>query len=132
MAIGAVGNTDSQVSQASLGSQDLFNILLTQLSYQDPLKPMDNQEFMAQLAQFTQLEQTRQINEKIDDMLTYQASSQAIGLLGHIVEVHTETEMVVGEVSTVTYAAGTPSLTLKKTDGTFLSDIRLSQVFIVN
>lgn len=132
MAVGAVNSSTSQVSQASLGSQDLFSILLTQLNYQDPLKPMDNQEFMAQLAQFTQLEQTRQINEKIDDLLMYQASTQAVGLLGHTVEAQTETDTIVGEVSTVTYSGGTPTLTLKKADGTFLSDIRLSQVYIIN
>jgi len=51
---------------ASLGLQDFMKILLTQLTYQDPLKPMDNQQFMSQIAQFTTLEQSQQLNEKID------------------------------------------------------------------
>ena len=42
-----------------LGLQDFLQVLLTQLSWQDPLKPMDNQTFMAQMAQFTALEQTQ-------------------------------------------------------------------------
>ena len=52
--IGAV-STDQQtdIQQASIGQQDLFELLLTELTYQDPLKPLDNQEFIARLAQFT-------------------------------------------------------------------------------
>ena len=74
-------------NNASLGQEDLFKILLTELSFQDPLDPMDNKEFIAQLAQFTNLEQTRQFNEKLDSVLTVQAADQSIILLGKTVEV---------------------------------------------
>ena len=47
---------------------------------------MDNQEFIAQLAQFSNLEQTRQFNDKLDSLLTVQASEQSIGLIGKTVE----------------------------------------------
>jgi flagellar basal-body rod modification protein FlgD len=43
-----------------------MKILLTQLTYQDPLKPMDNQAFMAQMAQFTALQQAQDTNSKMD------------------------------------------------------------------
>ena len=89
--IGSVLNqTDNQqTQQASIGQEDLFEILLTQLTYQDPLKPLDNQEFIAQLAQFTSLEQTRQSTSNLESLLTMNTSNQAINLIGRTVHVAT-------------------------------------------
>lgn len=48
-------------------NQDMFlKLMLEQLKYQDPLNPMSNQDFLAQQAQFTQLEQLQQLNETIE------------------------------------------------------------------
>lgn len=135
MALESVGSvlesSESQVQQTSLGQEDLFKILIAQLSYQDPLKPMDNQEFMAQMAQFTSLEQTRQSNEKLEALLSVQASTQAIGLLGRTVQANTESGEVIGNVTTITFNQGSPVMTIEKLDGTFLNNINLSQIFIV-
>jgi flagellar basal-body rod modification protein FlgD len=130
--IGSVlGSQDSQVQQTSLGQEDLFKILLTQLSYQDPLKPLDNQEFMAQMAQFTTLEQSRQSNDKLDSLITVQASTQSIGLLGRTVEVNTDGGNVVGDVTTISFDQGSPVMTIRKTDGTYLNNVSLSQIYVV-
>ena len=64
----APSNPTLNLQTLGLGQEDFFRILVTQLSYQDPLKPIDNQEFIAQLAQFTSLDQTRQVNERIRDV----------------------------------------------------------------
>src|SRR5512134_3124275 len=87
-AIGALADSSSAVpANAGIGQEDFLRILLTQLRFQDPLKPVDNQQFVAQLAQFSALEINRQQSEKIDTLLPINASGQAIGLLGQQVEV---------------------------------------------
>ena len=81
----AVGSP--QASQSSnIGIEDFLKILTSQLNNQDPLKPVDNQEFVAQIAQFATLEQSRQLNAKIDSLLSVQSSTQSIGLLGRTVD----------------------------------------------
>lgn len=127
--IGAEPTQDISSNQnTSLGQEDLFKILLTELQYQDPLEPMDNKEFIAQLAQFTNLEQTRQFNNNLESLLSVQASNQSITLLGKTVEIETGSAPEVGDVISVIFEDGSPILTIEKTDGTFLSDIRLSQI----
>ncbi|NBB75411.1 MAG: hypothetical protein GVY35_17335 [Bacteroidetes bacterium] len=51
--------------QAELGKQDFLQLLTTQLKAQDPMSPMKGQEFAAQLAQFSSLEQLLNINETL-------------------------------------------------------------------
>lgn len=51
-----------------MGKQDFLNLLVTQLRYQDPLQPTENTEFVAQLAQFSNLEGTQNINTSIEDL----------------------------------------------------------------
>ena len=121
-------NSAAPSSNASLGQEDLFKILLTELSFQDPLDPMDNKEFIAQLAQFTNLEQTRQFNEKLESLLTVQAADQSIILLGKTVEIKTSTNPEVGQVIAVNFDNGSPVMTVKKVDGNFMSDVKLSQI----
>lgn len=124
--VDSVGSTSLQ--SGSIGLQDFLKILLTQLTYQDPLKPMDNQEFMAQIAQFTSLEQTQQINTKLDTLLSSQSSLQSVGLIGKTVEVNTQSGTAVGTVSSLSLASGSPQLTITTTSGTTLSGISLSQI----
>lgn len=131
--IGAEGtNSVANTQNSTLGQEDLFKILLTELSFQDPLEPMDNKDFIAQLAQFTNLEQTRQFNDKLDALLTVQSADQSIALLGKTIEFKTEAAPEIGDVIAVSFSEGSPIMTIRKTDGTFVSDIRLSQINSVN
>src|SRR4030095_16874687 len=87
-AIGALADpTRSVPANAGIGQEDFLRILLAQLRFQDPLKPVDNQQFVAQLAQFSALEINRQQSEKVDQLLSMQAADQAVGLIGKRVEV---------------------------------------------
>ena len=52
----------SKENTQSLGKDDFLKLLVTQLQSQDPLNPMDDKEFIAQMAQFTSLEQMQNMN----------------------------------------------------------------------
>lgn len=129
MTIDAVGSATSASTQPnSLGLQDFMKILLTQLTYQDPLKPMDNQAFMAQMAQFTSLEQTQQLNVRVQQLIENQAALQSIGLIGRTVEVATSSGTATGAVSALSLQGDAPLLTISLAGGTLLKDIGLGQV----
>jgi len=130
--IGAVGSaTAVNLETNGIGMQDFMKILLTQLTFQDPLKPMDNQEFMAQMAQFTSLEQTQQLNDKMYALLTTQASLQSVGLIGRNVEISTDGGNITGQVTALSLKGETPLITIKTPAGVVLEGVSLSQVQFV-
>ncbi len=131
--IGAIGGSSGvDLNANGVGLQDFLRILLTQLTYQDPLKPMDNQQFMAQIAQFTTLEQTQQLNNKIDALLSTQASLQSVGLIGRTVDVSTASGETSGSVVALSLRGDTPLITIRTQLGATLSDIGLGQIVAVH
>ncbi|PCE23736.1 flagellar hook capping protein [Paraburkholderia acidicola] len=133
MTISAVTGTSGSAvpPQSSLNMQDFLKVLLTQLTYQDPMKPMDNEQFMAQIAQFTTLQQTQQMNSNIAQLLTNQASLQSVGLIGRTVDLTTNSGAVTGTVTALSLAGSSPQLTVKTGAGATLTNIDLSQVTTV-
>lgn len=128
-AVSGVGNTQATTS---LGMQDLMKILLTQLQYQDPTQPMDNAQFVAQIAQFAALDQTRQMNENTAQLVTMQSLTQSVGLLGRIIGYTTSSNgSATGQVTSITLSEGTPTLTVTATDGTSTNGVAVSQITTV-
>lgn len=71
--------------KSELGKEDFLKLLVTQLSHQDPLNPTDDKEFVAQLSQFSSLEQLTNISGGIDTMntgFTRQNMTAAVGFIG--------------------------------------------------
>ena len=122
------GQSSVVTNQSTIGQEEFLKILLTQLTYQDPLKPLDNQEFIAQMAQFTNLEQTRQLSANTDTLLTVQSATQAIELIGKIVTVSTDTGSSVGQVTTVSFAQGTPQLSVQVSATSTLTNVSLGDI----
>ena len=135
MAVEAIGGgtANQQVNLQTLGvsQEDFFRILVTQLRFQDPLKPIDNQAFIAQIAQFTSLEQTRQANDRIDALASIQAVTQTIGLLGKTVEIETATGPAVGAVNTVSFQGNQPLITVTTSTGAVLTNVSPALVRVV-
>jgi len=104
-----------------LGEEQFLHLLVTQLQAQDPLNPQDPQEFVAQLAQFSQVEQLRAANAQLEGVLTGMlalSNLQAVGLLGHPVVAATDTLALDGEGETSIgfHSAGEGEATVQVTD----------------
>ncbi len=80
MDVSAVNDVNSTVNNSTdgktLDKDDFLKLLVTQLSYQDPLNPTDSKEFTAQLAQFSSLEELTNMNSALSEILDFQKSLQ--------------------------------------------------------
>lgn len=131
MATAPISASSAASSATNLSIQDFLRILTAQLNNQDPLKPMDNQEFLAQLAQFTSLQQTQQMNEKLDSLLSIQAATQSVGLIGRTVDVQTASGVQTGSVSALSFAGGEPRMTIRTSGGSTIADLSMSSLVAV-
>jgi flagellar basal-body rod modification protein FlgD len=129
-AVATTGAT-SAIQANGLNQQDFIKILLTQLTYQDPLKPMDNQQFMAQMAQFTALQQSVQLNDNMTQLIHNQAALQSVGLIGRSVDISTANGIVTGTVSGLALNENLPVMSLTLPGGGALSQISLGQIINV-
>ena len=91
--------------QRDLGKDDFLKLLITQLSNQDPTSPMENTEFIAQMAQFSSLEQMTNMNQEFAKMNSMLVSSQAVGTIGKTVDITLGDTKTTGGVEAVTYGA---------------------------
>ena len=91
--------------QRDLGKDDFLKLLITQLSNQDPTSPMENTEFIAQMAQFSSLEQMTNMNREFAKMNSMLVSSQAVGTIGKTVDITLGDTKTTGVVEAVTYGA---------------------------
>ncbi len=113
---------------AQIGIQDFLKILVAQLGNQDPLKPMDNQEFVTQLAQFTSLQQTQEMNDKLGTLISAQTTASSVGLLGKLITASTANGTVSGTVTALSYTGQEPSFSIKTADGSTLTGINFGQI----
>lgn len=74
-------STDAK-SRTTLDYQSFLKLFVEQLKHQDPTAPLDASESLAQLATFSQVEQSVSTNSKLDSLLTAQSLSQADTLIG--------------------------------------------------
>ncbi len=80
------GLGQTRPAQNTLGKDDFLKLLITQLSHQDPTQPLQDREFVAQMAQFSTLEQMTNMTGELSKVLGLLARSQAVNLLGKSVE----------------------------------------------
>jgi flagellar basal-body rod modification protein FlgD len=88
--------------QQQLGKDDFLKLLITQLSHQDPTAPMQDKEFIAQMAQFSSLEQMTSMAADFARLTTMLTGSEASSALGRNVEIIDGERVVQGAIKAVT------------------------------
>jgi len=120
---GTTGTTFTNPSD-NLGENDFLKLMMDQLQNQDPLNPSDPTQYMSELAGFSSLEQQTQIAGSTASAATQQASTSALGLLGHTVSYKDASGVTqTGTVSKVDFTSSGPALTIGTTSGISLGSI---------
>lgn len=129
-----------QTGNSSLGKDDFLKILMAQLQNQDPLNPMEDKDFVAQMAQFSSLEQITNMTASIEKLVAAQQTSQMIGFesfIGKEVVWHKASEEVdedgnpiiatgTGNIASIKFGGDTAQFVLE--DGTILTPENISEL----
>ena len=84
--LGLTAAEEANTSSSELGIQDFMNLLITELTHQDPTKPMDNTQLATQISQFATVSGIDDLNTSFDDFssnMMAQQSIQASSMVGH-------------------------------------------------
>jgi flagellar basal-body rod modification protein FlgD len=119
--IPAYSQSAQTAGSANLGKDEFLNLLVTQLRYQDPMEPMKDTDFVAQLAQFSSLEQLSNINNSLDasTQLNYIlsqtiANTMATTLIGkEVVAVGDSVEHAYGDTEGLSFNLGQDAATVE-------------------
>jgi len=88
--------------KAGMDKDDFLKILVTQLTTQDPTKPMEDKDFIAQMAQFSSLEQMTNMATSFGKVSSVISASQAVSTLGKTVDIQFDGQTISGKVEAVT------------------------------
>lgn len=97
----------------AMGRDDFLKLLMAQLQHQDPMAVMKDEQFVAQLAQFSSLEEMQNMRKSFASLLNISQLTQSAGLVGRTVQVKPPEEgspMVTGTVSSVKMDQGVPKI----------------------
>ncbi len=129
--IQAANSKNDRTPSSNLGKDDFLQLLTTQLKNQDPMNPMEDMDFIGQMAEFSSLEQMLNLNtgvDKINTALTNNTTTQAMMFLGTNVTANVDDseEPITGTVSTIGFKDNQPYLKV----GEYA--VALDQVKLVN
>src|SRR5262245_21634040 len=101
----------SRIPVRTLNQDDFLKLVIAQLTTQDPLHPMTDTDFVAQMTQFTTLEQSKSMTNDIARLRNEQQIVQANSLIGRVVTLQDgQGALTQGKVSAVQVEAGTPQI----------------------
>ena len=76
--LGLAQQTTSNAASKELGQEEFLDLLVAQLQYQDPIKPLENAEFVSQVAQFSSVSGLSEIQKSLGDLVGAFQSNQAL------------------------------------------------------
>jgi flagellar basal-body rod modification protein FlgD len=137
MSVEAIGSTlsttdPSSLPNAGINEQDFIQLFVSELQYQDPMEPLDNSQFLTQLAQFVGIEQQSEEVTGINNLATLDSSDQTVALLSHTVQVsNADGSTTTGEVTGIQYSSNGVQLTVTPSSGSVMTNVNLSQIQLV-
>jgi len=101
-----VNNINKEVNQGKLKKNEMdrdafLKLLITQLANQDPTKPMEDKEFIAQMAQFSTLEQINNMSDEINNLSKLVVSNNVLSLIGRKVKISDGENVIEGVVEKI-------------------------------
>ena len=118
-------NANGRQPSHELGKDDFLKILITQMTNQDPTSPLENTEFIAQMAQFSSLEQMTNMSRSFERLTAMINSTEAQSTLGHTVEVDLGDTVAQGVAEAMTRGMN-PQV---KVNGTFYDMSKIRAVY---
>lgn len=104
---------DPNAGKSALGQADFLKLLTAQLAAQDPMQPMDNTQFISQMANFTSLQNSQSLLTSFNSFTSQQAIASAPAYIGKYVTVNDPAQGTVsGIVDSVNMVDGKPSLVI--------------------
>jgi flagellar basal-body rod modification protein FlgD len=126
-ATSSTSKTGSKIGAAAgMGKDDFMKLLMEQLKNQDPMKPMEDKEFITQLAQFSSLESIDALTEQMEALTGSQMLVQAATLIGKPATAKLASgEVVTGTISQVKMIDGKPTAVIdgKEIDTSLITTI---------
>ena len=126
----AVPAAPSATGSSVLGKDDFLKLLVTQLKYQDPMNPLDQNQFLAQTAQFTSLEQLQNISSGIQTLGTLLSGNALVdtaGLVGRTVRASSRDVTYDGRPLALSFSVDAPvsgvTIDIKNAAGTVVRHI---------
>ncbi|MBQ8012946.1 MAG: flagellar hook assembly protein FlgD [Treponema sp.] len=101
---------EGRIASRELGKDDFLKLLMAQMTNQDPTNPMENTEFIAQMAQFTSLEQMTNMSNNFEKMAAMINSSEAQSMLGRTVQIDLGAEQTTTGVVEAATRGNTPQV----------------------
>lgn len=135
MSVDAIGSVlqaqdGSLPANSNINEQDFIKLFVSELRFQDPMQPMDNGQFLTELAQFVGIQQQQQTVQGVNNLLALNAGGQSLGLLNHTIEFVSADGSTVstGKVSAIEFNANGASLSVATSGSNTVTGIRMSQV----
>lgn len=120
-------------AQQTLGQDVFLKLLLTELKFQDSLNPVQDKDFIAQLAQFSSLEQMETLSTAFDRFVTQSSTTQVLGILGMRVKASNDDGPIDGVATGVKFVDGAPEISVRDAEGGVhrVSLVEITEVSIV-
>ncbi|ULU23716.1 flagellar hook assembly protein FlgD [Dyella terrae] len=137
MSVEAIGSSlstsdPSALSSSGINEQDFIKLFVSELQFQDPMQPLDNSQFLTQLAQFVSIEQQSEEVSGINNLLTLDSSDQSLGLLSHTVQVaNADGSTTTGKVTGIQYTSNGVQMTISTGTSNVVTNVGLSQIQLV-